>query len=233
MTPRELLIEMGQNFPEAWRLADEFRADQGKDLPIWDGGVFLPLAGWYAITCHLFGVEKLSIFDGVTLDVLKGLFFAGAWRPGQDIIRFDQDVYESLVQTPFEGKLPADVFWRLPAWAVYIEAPGITTVEQQWDGFMAALEQDMNTGQRELRLLFLREGLPLAQSYMAIIYLGPWDLEEALRRANETVDKNAQGLDLSGLGLRFQIDDGLRQGAILAALRLRLWHGRQRGLFRK
>lgn len=48
--PRDHLVAAGKLYPEAWKAADEFRADRGQDgLPNWPEWCYLPLAGWYAI----------------------------------------------------------------------------------------------------------------------------------------------------------------------------------------
>ena len=44
-----------------------------------------------------------------------------AWRPTQDIIHFDPDVYAALTSTPPSDDLPDIIFKRLPAWCIYID----------------------------------------------------------------------------------------------------------------
>ena len=42
--PKALLTEYAKRYPGAWRQADMFRQDKGKDLPDWPNWCFLPLA---------------------------------------------------------------------------------------------------------------------------------------------------------------------------------------------
>lgn len=49
---------------------------------------------------------------------------AAAWTPGRIAVRFDDDVAHALMATPLEGTIPTEVLQRLPAWGLYIDAPG-------------------------------------------------------------------------------------------------------------
>lgn len=40
------------------------------------------------------------------------------------IYRFDPDIYKEVLNTPFTGDLPHEIFFNLPEWCVYIETPG-------------------------------------------------------------------------------------------------------------
>lgn len=39
--------------------------------------------------------------------------------------RFAPTLYDALIATPVEGKLPTKLLSRLPEWTVYIETPGL------------------------------------------------------------------------------------------------------------
>lgn len=43
LNPQALLVEYNKKYSAAWKLADEFRADRGKDLPDCPHGVSCPL----------------------------------------------------------------------------------------------------------------------------------------------------------------------------------------------
>lgn len=195
MNPQALLAQAGKAFPGIWRRVDEYRAQRGKSLPEWPEYVFLPLAGWCAILCDFFHVDELH---GPLQAALQGLSCVGTWRPSQDIIRFDADVYISLAATGLAGDLPVEIFKRLPAWGVYVEAPGLVHGGAQHQGFFAHLEWDANTGHEELRLYFASATggfLP------AILHLGPWDLQQACQESNAyAVETNtAHGIDVSDM----------------------------------
>ncbi len=178
MTPQELLAQVGKAFPGIWRTVDELRADRGTALPDWPPYVFLPVAGWYALACSLAGKERL---DAGERGIMQGISCVGTWRPTQDIVRFDPDVYESLAKMGLPGDLPVEIFKRLPAWAVYVETPGLVHDGLPQEGFFAYLEQDVETGHEELRIFF---NGPAAPFYPAILHLGPWDLKRACQESN-------------------------------------------------
>lgn len=178
MIPQELLAQAGKAFPGIWRIVDEYREQRGKAFPDWPPYVFLPMAGWYDILCGFFGVEELK---GVQLTALQGVSCMGTWRPSQDIIRFDADVYASLAGTGLTGDLPVGIFRRLPSWGVYVETPGLEHGGARHNGFFAHLEWDVDTGHEELRIYFANEA---GGFFPAILHLGPWDLERACQESN-------------------------------------------------
>lgn len=121
LNPQSLLVEYNKKYSTAWKLADEFRADRGKDLPDWPAWCFLPFAGWYAITCELLDKEPLSPDDMPLMQTLAAL---GAWRPSQDVFTFDTTIYEAVADTDLSGNIPCDVALRLPVWCAYLELQG-------------------------------------------------------------------------------------------------------------
>lgn len=178
MTPQELLAQVGKAFPGIWRTVDELRADRGTEFPDWPPHVFLPVAGWYALACSLLDVDSL---EGNQIDVMQCISCVGTWRPTQDIVRFDGDVYASLARTGLDGDLPVEIFRRLPAWCVYVETPNLIHDSHPQEGFFAYLEQDANTGHEELRIFFNGPERPF---YPAILQLGPWNLKRACEESN-------------------------------------------------
>lgn len=203
-TPQALLQGLNREYPEVWRFIDRLRADRGKGLPDWPEHVYLPIAGWYAATCQILGVGSLGLEH---MDLLQILSCAGTWRPTQDIVRFDTDVYASLASTPLDGNIPVLVLERIPAWCIYIETPGLRLrSEQGVEGFFAFHEHDMNNHERELRLFFLTElGL-----LPYILHIGPWDLARALEKSLSMSRFFGSELGINVPSTALQVDDGLR-----------------------
>lgn len=174
--PKRHLVAAGKRFPSAWRQYDEFRQDRGHaGLPDWPEWCYCPMAGAYAVVSGgvLNRVSPHLIGDVARLAALA------AWRPTQDIFRFDPGLLSSLLDTPLSGDLPCEVLRRMPTWCVYIETPGRQWGSEAMYGFFAHLEYDTNSGREELRLLIDAE-----ESLIPIpIHLGPWALDEAVARA--------------------------------------------------
>lgn len=200
--PREHLIAAGRLYPEAWKQVDSFRADRGLDgLPDWPSWCFCPLAGSYAVVSADAGMDQLSM--SLVGDVGR-IGALAAWRPTQGIYRFDETLYQSLIDTPITGDVPAEVLHCMPEWCVYIETP-----EQQWcdaplAGFFAHLEWDAKTGREELRLL-LDITLPDGNLLQPLpIHLGS-DIKSGIDAACTVAQKQAWNLKIP------QVADFLRE----------------------
>lgn len=188
--PRDHLAAAGKLYPEAWKLADEFRADRGRDgLPDWPQWCYLPIAGWYAIVS---GGGANRVPAELIGDVSR-LAALGAWRATQGIYRFDPALYRAIVDTPVDGDLPHDVLYHLPEWCVYVETPEMTWNDGPLHGFFAHLEWDANSGRPELRLLLDAE-TDLAPMPL---HLGPWTLAESISRMSDVANIQAMGAGLS------------------------------------
>lgn len=188
--PCDHLVAAGKHYPEAWKTADEFRADRGRDgLPDWPDWCYLPLAGWYAIVS---GGGDSRVPAHMIGDVGR-LAALGTWRSTQGIYRFDPALYQAIIETPVDGNLPHDVLYCLPEWCVYVETPGLAWNERPMHGFFAHLEWDANTGRPELRLLLDSETdlLPIP------LHLGPWPLAESISRMTDVASIHSMG---TGLG---------------------------------
>ena len=174
--PKQHLIALSRKYPGAWRQAEAFRAGRGKDVPDWPAWCFLPIAGWHAIVSTAADAHRLDLQSIGDVGCLAAL---GTWRVTQGVYRFDPDLLTALASTPVEGDLPAELFYRLPEWCVYIETPGQQWITTPLYGFFAHMERDMNTGHDELRLVLDTETAlqPLP------IHIGQWPLAEAMQRA--------------------------------------------------
>lgn len=184
--PAPSLASAKQEYPRAWQMADLLRADRGTDIPDWPPWCFLPMAGWYSIVSRGKDTQRLDYKQIKDVAVLAAL---GAWRPTQGIYNFDADLYSALISTPMLGDMPCDVLYRLPAWCVYIETPGLFYLDKILHGFYAHLEYDVNCGRHELRLLFDC----VDDVCILPIHMGEWPLSEALHRMTETSKLHGSG----------------------------------------
>lgn len=173
--PRELLLELGREFPNAWAQAEQIRSDRS-GLPAWPDWCYLPMAGWDAIARDELQVSHVSVVLSGKLAQLAAL---GAWRMTQGVYRFDPALYAEVVSTPVVGDIPHEILYQLPEWCVYVETPDMEAYGQRLYGAFAHLEHDANTARPELRLLLdLDSGLfPLP------LHLGAWPLEESIARS--------------------------------------------------
>jgi hypothetical protein len=147
--PRSLLAHMAHRYPQAFKAADDLRADQGKEgLPTWPAWCFLPLAGALAIVTEGHPHPDTLPLERTADAALLGALMA--WRPTQGVYRFDPDLFDPVVRTPLD-RVPFEVLYRLPEWGVYVETPGLVFQGEALRGFLAHLEWDVNTQRTEVR----------------------------------------------------------------------------------
>ena len=186
--PLKLLTEYSSMYPGIWNLADELRSglitgewpewrDQTALQINWDSWsehCFLPLLGWFSVLCKHLNVRYLI---PPHLHHLSVVAFLGAWRPSQDICRFEPGLYEAMRSAPLEDRLPSDMLQRLPSWCVYVETPSLTFQGNPVEGFLAMLD-DTLCGTFDLQVLIASP----TNLLLAAFPLGPWSMGEALMK---------------------------------------------------
>ena len=185
--PREILRAVTALYPDAWKHYDKARADRGTTLPNWPEWCYCPMAMAYAIVSG--GAREEHIPENpIHISILAAL---AAWRMGQTIYRFDQDLAENLVKTKIH-RLPTEILYRLPQWGVYIETGGLKLTGDiaTTPGFFAHLEWDANTGHPELRLLIDNGGPNLLDLLPIPIHINHTNLEAAIQATIDEARRN-------------------------------------------
>ena len=192
---REIESALTSALPIAWEEAEGMRAKKGKSLPYWSKWCYLPLAGWIVIASR--GCDVSDVNPDHTQ--AAALFAAvGAWRVGRGVYRFDETLFDELISTPMEGNIPCDVLFRLPEWCVYRE-----TEPLGFPGVFVHLEEDANSGERELRFLFHEADGNLIP---AVIHLGNYPLSEGVRRSIQTSKLHMDNAGLPYTSERMALD---------------------------
>ncbi len=191
--PLEHLAWLNRTYPEAAKIAADYRSARGKSLPDWPEYVFLPFAGAVGIASH----GKILSADAVQKDHVARVAALVAWRLTKGIYRFDDTMLLELAKSKLDKELPSSVLFRLPEWCVYVDLRGQL---ERINGFYASLELDMNLGHSELRLLVdvaPEEGEPDFFELLPIpIHLGG-TLEQGLEKMLDVGIQNARGLDIA------------------------------------
>jgi hypothetical protein len=157
--PVQHLASLARDFPNIWRDVDHLVSGRGKDLPKWKDWCFMPLSAAEAIASNRGG----NAHDIARIGALA------AWRLSQGIYRFDDTLFDSLVETPLTGKIPIEILFRLPEYCLYIETPQFHFIDEFLPGFFVHLEDDQNGGDPELRVLL--DSTPVLLP--AIVHLKP------------------------------------------------------------
>lgn len=141
--PQKLVSHLGATMPGIWQDIDYLRYQAGMHLPSialqskWPANVFIPeqlLRNYIALRKNSSPNEDLDIN---TLTLMVGT--ALAWRPTQDIVKFDPSVYEELKYTDRNSILPVDILKQLPAWSIYFETPDLYLADKKFQGFFATM----------------------------------------------------------------------------------------------
>lgn len=169
--PLEHLEFAGKMYPEAWRQAEKFR--EGADS--WPSWCFIPIRRWAEIVRD---DRRPHMTAEVILADAARLATIGTWRYSQGIYRFDDAVYQSLLDTQLDDKLHTELLLRMPEWSIYIETPGLNWFDSPQYGFWAMLDYDDKT-ERPILSLVIDSEADLAPVAME---LGSWSITEALDR---------------------------------------------------
>lgn len=204
--PNRLLDKFTRPVKDLWKKVDFFRSDILNAGDSWDGRVFIPYNEWFRFLSRDFpGMNSPQ----ARLYIANNLSALAAWRPTQDIIRFDPDLYASLIRTELTGNMPATIIKRLPAWGIYVESPGLTMFGAGFEGFFAHLDLCNEPGLMLLGLHFITADM--AASHL-MLPLGEWSLLEAVDKTNEDFVRGAKKLNRDiDLSLLPRVEDGLAQ----------------------
>ncbi len=187
--PLALLSEYNRAYPRGWREINRLREGRGKDLPWWPDWCFVPIAGAIAIVTEGASMPLSSEAQMRLVEYPPAIMAALAgWRMTKGIYRFEPTLLEELAAMPLEGKLPTEIFYSLPEWAIYIETPGMTFPpfgEGELQGFFIHLEYDVNDGRSELRFALCMDNDGVKKQYYIPLHLGKWDMTEAINRVYE------------------------------------------------
>jgi hypothetical protein len=124
---------------------------------------------------------------------LSGFYLFAMWRLTQSIYRFDETLYNTLLDTVLEGEIPPDLLSKLPQGIVYIETPGLMAPIGNPDyqmkrvyGFWASYQtsQDMKV----LQLAFDSENLyETHYPYSFSVVLSDGKIQDAFKATAERV----------------------------------------------
>lgn len=126
---RERLAAVARRWPGLWAACDAVRAEhpQPPECYLTDKHGALALVQSLHNPGNDIDLQTLRALDALgAARLLTPITTMACWRMTQGIYRVDPAVYESLIQTPLTGDLPADVLLRLPEWCIYVETPGLS-----------------------------------------------------------------------------------------------------------
>lgn len=156
--PMRLMKDINRRWPNAWReLRDQMPTFRSMySIPDWCIiPVMVPTAA-YAVKIGATSEAQLRP-DFCWLMCVASMYL---WRAGKGLYRFTEELYEELIHQEMDGELNYEIFCHLPEWAVYVETPGLTFDTEPLDGFIAHLDYNLMSNQRELQFLMFEKGEP-------------------------------------------------------------------------
>jgi len=135
---------------------------QGQAPWQWPDACYLPVMAAYVSYTQAYP-EFLSAAQSGALpfeEYSRPTSFAGAyiWEQAKICCRFDADLYSALASQPLDGQLPTELFYRLPAWAVYIELPGVIFDNEIVDGMTVFVDWRLDLQRFELQMMLYQRG---------------------------------------------------------------------------
>jgi hypothetical protein len=183
--PQIFLAQASKRYPECWKVIEgwRIRLDSAPNVPPY---CFVPSMFCDLSLEQILGHQKYNMHD---VHCLTGL---AAWRATQGIYRFDDDLYDELVQMEV-GALPAQVLTKLPEWCIYLE------LKEEWaSGAFVYIDRDMTAAADRLRILLVTGegdferlvplGFPLSGSLMDALVKQTELVDQHLAQTGRTVD---------------------------------------------
>lgn len=119
-SPINVLSHYVKAFPYASDCVLSFMRAKGQPGYDWPNWCMLPISAWIAIASG--GEELTSLEDrqkyGQWAAELAAIY---TWRYSQGIYRFDDTLYDAIINTNISDEIPSDVLYRLPEWCIYVE----------------------------------------------------------------------------------------------------------------
>jgi len=202
-TPEIRLAQLSREFPSIWKDLEELWNWHRKNKSKWPNHCLLPNTVFtaLAITSAWHPEDYDKPLDTKTMFLIGAMEALSTWRYSKGVYRFDDTVYQALIDNPSLGVIPCEVIYRLPEWSVYIETP--TLFDNRCHGFWATISWSEQTGSCLAIALNLSERVhPLH------VKLGSWTIDQGINLINQEIDgciengshtdtgiKHAEGLD--------------------------------------
>lgn len=183
---------------------EKLHNDNGaKDLGSWEPWCYAPIAGGIAVAANGNGVDSgndilryMVITDGQRITALA------PWRLSKEVFIIDKELEGMLYdQIQDDLDIPAEILLQLPFPCIYVQADDLTLGDHKYHGFFAHLENDIDTNDRELRLLFLSANGTETMGFP--IHIDEKNLEDNMQRVFSIMKHNTEGTFLQDATRQF------------------------------
>lgn len=185
--PIELLKRISAQYPQAWEQMEMFHKQNGTEgLPHWENWCYAPISAALAVTMgdteDVFDARMSAVPDAQAIAALA------PWRQSKEVFVIDPDLEEMLFSQSEELTVNSEILYQLPYQCFYIQfSQPFDFLGKPCHGVFVHLEDDVNTHDKELRLLYLRtDGKTIGEP----IHIGEETLEESLTHTRTEAFKN-------------------------------------------
>lgn len=152
--PLTLLKKLTAQYPNAWEQMDLFHRMNGSDLGSWPEWCYAPMAAAIAVATKGIIVSNLeSIIPA--MNSAQAIAALAPWRLSKEVFVIDPEMELLLYEQQDDLDLQPDILLHLPYLCFYVQVSSLYYESSKVEGFFVHLEYDINTKERELRLLYL------------------------------------------------------------------------------
>ncbi len=189
--PLKLLNEVNSCLPEAWQQMAMFHRDNGKNgLSRWADWCYAPISCAMAVVEPYKNYNTLNLKEALQISKQAQIIHVLApWRLSKEVYIIDADLKELLFENPTDIEIPCEILLQLPYFSFYVEVPDLRFDEDIQHGFFVALENDVNTGAKELRFLFVKED---GTCFGYPIHIDNSTIFDSIKKTQEQSIKNLQ-----------------------------------------
>ena len=186
--PLQLADTLSNRYPEVWEKMEDFHDHNGAGgLPSWKEWCYAPMAASIAIVSGGLDVRLNMMADA------QAIAAVAPWRISKQVYRLDPELERTLADQD-DMTVPGEILLSLPFLSFYVEVSTDVLDLPDLHGFFVHLEDDVNTHQAELRILYVdKKGQVM---FGQPIYIDAGTIQESLKRVNETSRINAVMADI-------------------------------------
>lgn len=183
--PMQILNRFMNRYPLMAPIIDVFR----REIAYCHGS---PWPEWCFLPPDCFGMIAEQSLDETAdtkkiVTTMNALGALGTWRMTKGIYQFEPSLLEELLANPMTGKMPANVFHRLPEWCVYVRTPGMDWFGEPLHGFWAHIVQVLEPRLENLVFMLDKE----TELESAGMDIGPWSIREGIIKSYALSEERA------------------------------------------
>lgn len=186
--PLTLLNSVTEEYPDVWNKMKMFHERNGAaGLPRWKSWCYAPMAAAMAVALG----EKPGTYENIAgvVKVTQKIAALAPWNENKDVFIFSESSQEELFESTEDLSLGSRLLYHLPYPAFYIQFAGnFSYLDMPCHGVFVHLEDDVNSGDHELRLLYLSES---GRTLGVPIHIGNETLEESMIHTLQEAWENA------------------------------------------